>query len=379
MSGSVPMIYPNAITDIKGLEDRPVYFVKMDRSPEWNLVVKMDAKNREADTSDDVAVSIKWGSKLMKHVNSREVNVKVMTPVEVEAFKAAARQKFPPHSIQYMNLSNIGPVFVKMPFVRGLTDADMWDSKTQSADPQLIKANIPKFMDDTVWTELGKVVAVDLFIGNNDRFDSAGKWINHGNVMFVGPTNRVIGLDTFDYNSHDKSNLKTGGGFDELRILIDAGRRNTFARACVESVGKGFEGRMAKNGLGHITLRSDGPNGMVLTQLKATEMPTLYMEYVPNFEEGLRVGADELRRTLQDKVRKYAAAQVQQPKTPWVSPYVGQGQQLAQGRPGLLGQARQQAPRQGYMPLAPVEVPQRATKTIPQGILDRMAYLGWNV
>ena len=37
--------------------------------------------------------------------------------------------------------------------------------------------------DYAVTVELGRIVAVDLFIGNSDRFNYAGKVHNYGNIM----------------------------------------------------------------------------------------------------------------------------------------------------------------------------------------------------
>ena len=88
-----------------------------------------------------------------------------------------------------------------MPFVAGLSDADFVndDATTSTSD---IKEVLRKFLRKQVWRDLGKVVAVDLFVCNQDRFDwedfdeatrRGVTWANRGNIMFVGAN--VIGLD----------------------------------------------------------------------------------------------------------------------------------------------------------------------------------------
>ena len=77
-------------------------------------------------------------------------------------------------------------------------------------------------------------------------------------------------------------------------------------------------------------------------------MDTLFADYAPTFAEGIAAGAIQLKANLQGKVKQYA------PVRPML-------------RPGG---------HRGYQPPPPVPVP---GKTIPQGILDRMAYLKWMV
>ncbi|HTS26470.1 MAG TPA: hypothetical protein VMH81_11395 [Bryobacteraceae bacterium] len=48
-----------------------------------------------------------------------------------------------------------------------------------------IEELIPKLSSDAVWGERGKVVAVDIFNGNSDRFNiQTVAWKYQGNVMF---------------------------------------------------------------------------------------------------------------------------------------------------------------------------------------------------
>ena len=389
MSGTVPTITAGSINGITGLTDRPVYFLRLNGSPTPNLVVKGDAaSDAHIDmTDEDAAVSIKWGSKLLKNVNNVLVNTKIMTPPEVALFKQAAMMAFSSASKQYLNVGPGGPAYcwVKMPHVPGLSDADFFKKYDSGPGarvvPKDIKANILKFADDQVWTDLGKVVAVDIFNGNSDRFTiDDGYWQNKGNVMFLaGGTTSVIGLDTFDPNGRMQANLNRGGGYPELNTLIDVNRRNEYALACVTSVGAEMKrALLSAKGMGttSITIKSDGPDGPVVSTIQVASIGTMFVDYAPVFAAGIAAGAESLKAYLQAKVRQYAPPV--QPRNPWARTAPSAGAVLAHAHvrgvpnniqmPPLPGQ--QPPPRPNMPPPAPV-------KTIPQGILDRMAYLHW--
>jgi hypothetical protein len=362
MANTVPTITPGSITRIKGQEAHPVYFVNLNNSMNPNLVVK----GEKTQGLQEEAISIKWGSKIMKNVNNSLVDTKIMTPAEINIFKQAVMANFPPHSPQYNNVAPGGRIYTwtKMPLVFGLSNADLWDGEAMGKhiDVENIKKSVIKLLDETAWFELGKVVAVDIFNGNTDRFDiDTGKWENKGNIMFVasGPT-KVIGLDTY-YPDAQQGNLATGGGFDALRSLIDPGRRNTFAKACVTSVGSEMKKALQREfaGLASFTLIINGPSGRDFLTVLVGKMGELFVPYVPDFERGLKEGADQLKVYLQSKVRQYAS--VWKPARPQAVPPPRAPMGWQRARP---------------VPMGPPPTP---SKTIPQGILDRMAFLGWSV
>jgi hypothetical protein len=391
MAGTVPQITAGSINGVTGLSERPVYFLKVNGSPTPNLVVKGDAASgaHAGMTDDDAAVSIKWGSKLMKNVNNELVNTKIMTPPEVAVFKQAAMMAFSSASKQYLNVAPGGPAYcwVKMPMVPGLSDAEYYKKNVSGPGdrvvPADIKLNIQKFSDDQVWTDLGKVVAVDIFNGNGDRFDiNSGRWVNKGNVMFLaGGQTRVVGLDTFDPNGGMQSNLNTGGGFEELRTLIDVAQRNRFALACTKSVGSEMKrALLTAKGMGttSISIVAQGPGGPVVTKIELATMENLFIEYAPFLAAGIATGADTLKAYLQGKVRQYAPSVA--PPSPWARRGVSANVVLANAHvrgvpqniqmPGLPPMPGQAPPRPGGPPPVP-------GKTIPPGVLARMAYLGW--
>ena len=362
MTGTVLAIIgnPSNITGMTCLEMRPVFFLKLNGSLVTNLVVKGEGDGAVA-LLDHAETSIKWGAKLMKHVNSTEVNTKIMTPPEITAFKIAGLLLIPQNMARpRLNLATPGPPFTwtKMPYVDGMSDAEFWNKDLGKFDSLPAKKNIVKMSDDAFWTDLGKVVAVDIFNGNCDRFDiekGKGSWVNKGNIMFMpagGPT-KVIGLDTFDpnardfhdLNSHiDFTNMQTRGEFQHLLFLTDAGERLKFAKKCVTSVGS--ELKKAFKDITRITLQTDGPQGTVNVRIEIAQMAKLFDDYASVFDAGIAAGAALLKQHLQAKVRQYAP--VRQPP-----------------RPGG---------HRGYQPPPLIQVP---GKTIPQGILDRMAYLKW--
>jgi hypothetical protein len=101
---------------------------------------------------------------------------------------------------------------------------------------------LPLMLNHTMWYDLGRIVAVDLFIGNNDRFAllgndtgrTRGTMSNPGNILFLHhmETAIVLGLDTWDQNNK-LANLNTAiegrhGAeleFAKLDILMFAGPR----------------------------------------------------------------------------------------------------------------------------------------------------------
>ena len=379
MANSVPVIQGNFSVD-RGMDDHPVYFLTVNGT---QLVVKGEAKGSTGyDRSDqDTALSIKWGSKLMKNVNDRLVNTKIMDQAEVTAFLDAARRKFkplptppgapagPPPPNRYMNVTQAGAqryTWVKMPSVPGLSDAEFTKKVNGFTTPVRgkVKEQIIKFTDESLWPQLGKVLAVDIFNGNSDRFDiSTGRWINYGNVMFTNQGSKVIGLDTFDPNTK-QSNLVGHGRFDELKTLTDTLKQKQFAEACAKSVGETLELDAFTKGQEYVTLPvDDGSGGRVLWQVNRGEIKGLYVPFAPAMAAGIAKGSNELKAYLQGKVTQYRQrARANPPRKPLPVP-------PGQGRP-RAGGAAPPAPNPVRLRAAPIE-------GIPQGILDRMEFLGW--
>jgi hypothetical protein len=353
---AVRPILPRTITQVTGLRERPVFFVTLNNEAQPALVVK--GENKVGDDAD-VKASVRWASKMMKNVNNPLVNSKPLMPEEWEVFRKAAILAFHPTSPQSRNLRNAGYLWIKMPFVAGLSDADFVndDATTSTSD---IKEVLRKFLRDQVWRDLGKVVAVDLFVCNLDRFDwenfdeAQGRgvtWANRGNIMFVGAN--VIGLDPYfaDRGGDGNANLNKvrPGAQAGLEILRDPLKRQPFALACTRAVsdelysrmgrrmqGQGQNRREVRGEMAYVVIRTDDPNNPAL-RIEREEVKDLFNPFVDEFVGGLNAGADELKRYLLAKKAKYA-------------------------RP-VMGGYRNPNP-------APA-------KSIPQGIQDRMNFLHW--
>jgi len=340
-----------------------VFFVKLRGSATPSIVIKGDAVTPHSEAS------IQWGSKMMKNTQNALVNVKLMKLHEIDEFKEAVRASYKEDTQQYAFAIDAEYCWVKMPFVPGLSDGDFLDEKTAKLDKNSVARVISKFLDEATWKELGIVVAVDVFNGNNDRFivsgPGAGKWQNLGNVMFLDPnqnhTTAVIGLDMFDPNS-DEANLVSVGGFPELKVLIDPAKREAFALACALGVGQKIQAKMQMAGITKMTVKIPQRNGYNLLVLRAQDnVEGLFRQYAPVFAQGLALGSSRLQIYLQQKVQQY----------------------MPGGRPRGGGglPPRPQTPAPNLPPNRPqngAPVPQGPPrKTIPRGVLDRMDYLGW--
>ncbi len=351
---------PSNITGMTCLEERPVFFLKLNGSPVNNLVVKGEGNGEDA-LPDHAETSIKWGAKLMKNVNNTQVNTKIMTAAEVIAFKTAGLAMIDAALLRpRLNLATPGPPYTwtKMPFVDGVTGAEFWSDSKGKYEATPAKKNIVKMSNDEFWSDLGKVVAVDIFNGNCDRFDvENGDWVNKGNIMFMaaGPT-KVIGLDTFDPNAGALNNLsapidftsmQTRIQFQHLIFLTDAGERLKFAKACLKSVGLNL--KKAFTTVNSFSVPIHVPDGNGFLTIQVAQMETLFADYAPTFADGIAAGATQLKANLLGKVRQY------KPVVPWQRP-------VPRGA------------NPGYQPPQAIPVP---GKTIPQGILDRIAYLKW--
>jgi hypothetical protein len=367
---TVPAIVPGSITGIDGLVKRPVYFLKLNNGAMPSLVVKGDS-----DKDDHAAVSIAWGSKVMKNVQNKHVNTKIMTAAEITAFKNAVLRNFQRGTPQLLFMSE-SYTWVKMPYVPGVTDADFVNDDA-TVNLKAIKEVIKRMSDAQVWHDLGIVVAADIFNGNSDRFvvevqdtRPAGTWSNRGNIMFLGAghghTTRVTGLDTFDPNS-PVNNLRSGGGFEGLKALINPIPRNEFAKQAVRSVASQMKNWLRNEGGqrgAFFSIATQGDGGPGILRIEVEKMETLFDEYATDFAQGMTTGSTRLKAYLERKCTDYGVP----------LPNAAPRRPLA----ALPGEPprRPTAPTPGTAPNRPQQ-PLPGGPTIPQGILDRMKYLGW--
>jgi hypothetical protein len=432
MATSMPMIVPNTITKLTGLPGKAVYFLHFRGSTTPGLVVKGESKGG-ADAAE-MAATVRWGSKMMKNVTGTSlVDSKPLSPLELAIFAQAAKAAYPQDPALQANL---GPgskcAWVKMPFVDGLLDLEFRQTYTQTDGLGLVKKMIPLFQDPNVWTHLGTIVAVDIFIGNRDRFNLEGDCQNPGNIFVIMKQGKaqVLGLDFMDATSNF-SNLTAGVSrlnkivpqgqtlFDELNILVDAVRRKTYAGKCVRGVGiamakevaKG-KGKTVSTGTAYFTLPvAGGPNGAAqFLKVDVGTLPRFFDAYASDFETGLANGARNLKQYLTDKWKKYnswqsasvgpgatraaqammggqrvAATNPQLPRLPLPSPppALSGGRQLPLPPPPLRGAVPRTLPApppplpNSHLPPPPAPLVAQAQKEIPDGVIARMKFLRW--
>jgi hypothetical protein len=184
------------VARIKAFEpgERPVFQLTFTDGD--NLVVKAELRaGREANAM------IPLMAKMMKQV-SPQVKGKILVDAEFTALTTLSQDpgKFPDDdaSQKYLALM-IEPQarqlfsHYKMPFVANLTDFEKV-AKNRGAAHMLLQ------LDHEALFNLGKIVAVDLFIGNHDRFAPSGKVQNVGNLLFQSSNGKFtpIGLDFYE-------------------------------------------------------------------------------------------------------------------------------------------------------------------------------------
>ena len=346
MAGTVPQVVPGSITALKKIDGRPVYKVTLHAAATPSLVIKAENLIQGGATRSASEVSIKWSSKLMKNVNDKQVNTKILDANEITVFKAAVLRFLASNKEAMDDLNNPGQViFVKMPYVAQLSDAEFVKpnlalpiGQQLNVLPQDIRDVLTKLLSASVWHELGKIIAVDIFNGNNDRFNTkTGEWINRGNVMFqgTGQALKVVGLDTFEAGSPNSNLAGRTRGFPELDTLKNSAAATQFAQKVLSYTALEINKKCRRYKINPMSVMSD--KGFAVT-IDFNDLSNGFLDgYERDLVKGIMDGANRLKTYLQQKRTQY------QPK--------------AAG----LAQHRAAAP----------------TKTIPQGILDRMKYLGW--
>jgi hypothetical protein len=389
MAGTVPIITAGSISGMTGLKNRPVYFLKLNNSPTPNLVVKGEqGTDKNQKLNNEIKVSIQWGSKLMKNVQNNLVNTKIMDPNEANVFLQAAKAAFTAGTPQHNNVTAAAGSYnwVKMPYVANLSDTDFLDEDTKNAKVDDAQTAIVKLADEAVWRELGVVVAVDIFNGNNDRFVlKTGKWQNYGNIMFqMTPNPAVIGLDTFDGAGWDPefsnghANLVQGDTYEELKILNDPSLQRQFAEKCAKGVGTAFlqlfvsKYKWVKT-VDKIEVRvTNGSGDEQIGWVNKDNMEDFYLPYADAFAQGLQTGSQRLKQYLQKKAKEYDR-------------YNAGG--MAPARPSTPAPALPHKKKHSMVsalsklnPFKEKKKPQiifHQRKLLPDGIEKRMRFLGW--
>jgi hypothetical protein len=192
--------------------ERPVFLLRFTNGE--SLVVKAES-NSNGRNADAI---IPLMAKMMKQV-SPQVKATILSGAEMNALVALsgdlAKFRGQDESRKYLELYVTEGrqmfAFYKMPFVENLTDFDKVTTKVSAAFMFMQ-------LDTVALHQLGKIVAVDLFIGNHDRFTPDGRVQNAGNLLFQSSNGRLtpIGLDFYEAQGiasdlHDSSPEDTYG------------------------------------------------------------------------------------------------------------------------------------------------------------------------
>lgn len=193
-------------------------------------------------------------------------------------------------------------IFYTMTFVSDLKslESQAHQTKKNGDERALDKMGVVKLarrmvQDRTLLPALGKVVAVDIFCGNADRFGPDGKIVNSGNILFrknLDKTYTPVGIDFFDVQgefSKMTTPLLPGQMVNWPGLMLSAGNAQqlaAFASKAMMSLNASFRASM-----GGRTMPSDAVLGA--------------ME-VNAFKSGLAAGAAELRAHLLGMVGRLA-------------------------------------------------------------------------
>ena len=149
--------------------------------------------------------SARWAGKLMYSVCGY-TKVSLLTDAEKSALKGVPYTRFMPTAhdmVAFCYLHHLldegKHMFYKMPFVphlHGMPSMAKDDSSCLAMLEKLSKA--PKILYN-----LARVIAVDMFIGNYDRFRPDGTVVNAENVLFIMEGNKLspVGVDFYDITS----------------------------------------------------------------------------------------------------------------------------------------------------------------------------------
>lgn len=241
-------------------KSRPVFLAELTNGNK--LVVKAELVNSNHEFH--VQFSVRWGSKMMKQVSS-DVHVHELSLVERQALASLPDSKFtdasPTTNVpvskarQYLQelinaLAAKKTMFAwfKMDFVDNLTHLQEMVEKGNG----ILALGILK--DKDVMEKLGKIVAVDLFLNNSDRFRSDGTLGGANNIFLkqVQGGYDVVGLDFYNAGSSNANivlNPKPNPAPNQQwtgHILNNDVQLNAFATACVKGINDFFVSELPK-------------------------------------------------------------------------------------------------------------------------------------
>jgi hypothetical protein len=212
---------------------RPVFLVTMTQGVP--LVVKAEGVS-QGRSEQDAQNSIRWGSRMMKQVTPG-VHVHPLSSDEVKVLGALRDDQFADdQSRPFLALcrSKAGNVWVKMDYVQPLADVE---SMIAGGAGALVLSIL---RSDRILKGLGRIAAVDLFLGNKDRFHTTiNTAVNNIFLRQGGPSGYdLIGLD-FYAAFVSGSNLCEAPPDDwEGRVLVDRAKLYQYSVEVIEKLNK---------------------------------------------------------------------------------------------------------------------------------------------
>src|SRR5262249_9262029 len=186
-----------------------------DRRPVWCVTVQYPRQNNEflvvkaepTPSSEAQKGNLHFSYDVMQHIGSG-VNARPMSPLEIRQFGAIPLTDLNSNQQEMQDiLDPQRSTWVIMEFQDGLRQLDRSIEKHGSkTDVTKICKILAALQNKANLKLLGRIIAVDLFVGNTDRFNfnNATKPIqNQGNIVFQKDRNGdywFVGLDPFDPN-----------------------------------------------------------------------------------------------------------------------------------------------------------------------------------
>ena len=273
----------------------PVFRVTMVNGQQF--VIKADSRGSMGSGAGGFA---KFDATLMSNV-SKNTEIELLTRLELAHLRQCVSKVKPATEIGPFQANVMGDAnfWYKMPELALKTAQGMFDK----GEGEFLRKT---FKNEKNLVKLGKIAAVDIFIGNKDRFDEEGNVANLGNIFFAkkrgltGSSFTPIGLDFWDGFKEDMNMTLTASRWEllkqaqgvatgshmesefkkRMRILIDPGLMKSFATKTVE------------------TLNQD------LIRNNVTAIDTSKVKYATAMASGIAEGSASIQKYLKAQVAK---------------------------------------------------------------------------
>jgi hypothetical protein len=376
----LPVITNGSITAMSPVVTaHPVYRLTMGGI---DYVIKAETAGGNEASSD-----VKWASKIMHNVVDEKTDVtkvRLLAGSEIDIIATVYANFLVGASIVAFEkaMDNANNVWYMMHFQANLFNpSDNMDNGMQDQLFAIVNHG-------TFWKKFGKIIAVDLFTGNNDRFDfgyyeeiyngaNADFWSNKGNI-FVNISNidkaMPLGMDFFFAQNAFGNDQISDQKF--IKIMKNNDQIDIVAEMIIASITNALAGRQ----LGEKTKKFSKFKSLATTKIRNHQ--TTEAKYKAYLSQSIKDGLQEIKQYL---ISKRATYQLRaQTNNNWQQNALNQPRNW-QANP--LGQQRvaPQVPnhRQGNQVAATLPISHNNTAVskdvFPQRIEDRMRSLGWIV